>query len=287
VTAQADVDLEGALDLPPQERLATLCVVAERITSGANGVPATLVGKLVSSLVEVVDAGVGTRHERLGLGEALGVLGDPRLTDADASEYWADVDDGLLTIARFMVTNREFQRFVSEGGYDDPTYWSEQGRAWLASGAETWSDRAKEMATGPYLIPNQPVVGVTWFEAEAFANRWGARLARFDERLVAVRGDEKRPYPWGSPFGSGNANTREEVLGRPCAVGLYVHDRTPEGICDLAGNVAEWMADGIGDEKWIHPGAWDQPSMAAWAKARSLEAPDSRWAGLGFRLARD
>ena len=137
------------------------------------------------------------------------------------------------------------------------------------------------------MVDNQPVVGVTWWEAEAYATAHGARLPRADERVWVTRGRERRPYPWGSPFGTGNANTREEVLGRPCAVGIYLRDRTPEGVCDLAGNAAEWTADHVGNDRLIHPGAWDQPSMAAWAKALAMESPDSRWAGIGFRLAKD
>jgi formylglycine-generating enzyme required for sulfatase activity len=147
--------------------------------------------------------------------------------------------------------------------------------------------RARAAGSEPFVVPNQPVVGVTWYEADAYARSSGARLPHADERVWVSRGRERRPYPWGSPFGEGNANTREEVLGRPCAVGLYLRDCTPEGVHDLAGNAAEWTADGVGAEKLIHPGAWDQPSMAAWAKALAMVAPDNRWAGLGFRLARD
>jgi formylglycine-generating enzyme required for sulfatase activity len=156
----------------------------------------------------------------------------------------------------------------------------------------------------PFIVANQPVVGVTFYEAQAYATAHGARLARTDERVWVVRGEERRPYPWGAPFGEGQANTREEALNRPCAVGLFVGDRTPEGVSDLAGNVAEWTDDEEveyvdydsvedGQEppvrmfRVIHPGAWDQPSMASWAKAIALKAPESRWTALGFRLARD
>jgi formylglycine-generating enzyme required for sulfatase activity len=219
----------------------------------------------------------------------LGLLGDPRLRVPADADYWVKVetDDGPVSFGRFPVTNHEFQKFVDAGGYDDATLWSDEGRAWLETTSDPWPERAKAPDAVPFIIANQPVVGVTWYEAEAYATWAKARLPRFDERLRAVRGADKRPYPWGSPFGEGNANTREEVLNRPCGVGLYPGDRTPEGVYDLAGNVAEWTADGPGDERWYAPGAWDQPSMAAWAKAREHERPDARWTGIGFRIVRD
>jgi formylglycine-generating enzyme required for sulfatase activity len=108
-----------------------------------------------------------------------------------------------------------------------------------------------------------------------------------DERMQAMRGEDNRPYPWGQPFGRGMANTREEDAGRPTAVGLYRHDRTPEGVFDLSGNVAEWTADEADDERVIHPGSWNAPSMSAWAKARALVSPKMRSADLGFRICRD
>jgi formylglycine-generating enzyme required for sulfatase activity len=242
----------------------------------------------VIHLADLIEIGSGTGQERVVLGELLGLLGDPRLHLPSDPEYWTSVNtkDGVSIVGKHMVTNQEFQAFVDEGGYTRRELWSEDGWTWMQSGEGTWEDRTRGKASSPYLVPNQPVVGVTFHEAMAYAKKNAARLSRFDERMWTVRGVEKRPYPWGSPFGEGNSNTQEEVLGRPCAVGLYTSDRTPEGVCDLAGNVAEWCGDGADGEYWIHPGAWDQPSMAAWAKARMLEKPGHRNAGLGFRLTK-
>lgn len=284
--------IDSVLDLPPDRRADTLVRLGRALAGGeGNGLDTADKHRLVQALVALVEEGIGDNRFRVEMGEVLGLLGDPRLTLPSDEEYWVQVElpalESSVRIARYPVTNAEFQRFVDAGGYDDASLWSDEGRAWLGEVQDPWPVRASSTSSGPYLVANQPVVGVTWYEASAYAKAHDARLPRFDERLWVVRGAEKRPYPWGSPFGDGNANTREEVVGRPCAVGLFVHDRTPEGVRDLAGNVAEWNLDGVGDQKWIHPGAWDQPSMAAWAKARFLEDRDSRWAGLGFRLARD
>lgn len=246
--------------------------------------------QLVQTLLDVVDAGAGSPQERLTVGAALGLIGDPRLATPDQPAYWARVDlpDGPLDMGRFMVTNREFRRFVDAGAYTDDAVWADidGALAWRDGTEHRWPELAASSDSKPFLVDNQPVVGVTWFEAAAYARWAGARLPDFEERLQAVRGREKRPYPWGSPFGEGNANTKEEVLRQPTAVGLYLRDRSPEGVYDLAGNVAEWCSDGLDGERWVHPGAWDQPSMSAWAKARVLEPPHARSSALGFRLVK-
>lgn len=277
--------LREILALAPVERPGPLSRLCDRLE---DEVDADFRAQLVSALVDAASTEGGTSAERLVIGERLGWLGDSRLRRPTDADYWVDVpwDEGPFVIARCPVTNDEYRAFVDAGGYQARTWWSDEGWAWLQSCPDPWPKRTEAEDARPFTVPNQPVVSVSWHEAQAYAAWAGARLPRFDERTHAVRGDNKRPYPWGSPFGEGNANTREEVLGRPCAVGLYLRDRTPEGIVDLAGNVAEWAGDGTEDERWYAPGAWDQPSMAAWAKARELEQPNFRSTGLGFRLAR-
>lgn len=268
--------------LPTEARLDGLVALAGEVTGADRQ-------QVVAALVGVVESGEGDPRRRLLVGEALGKLGDPRLRRPADPDYWVTVDSelGAIVLGRFLVTNAEYREWVDAGGYQDRTAWTEEGLAWLAATTDPWPAHATNPASAAFTVANQPVVGVTLHEATAYATAHGARLLRSDERVWVCRGKEKRPYPWGSPFGEGNANTREEVLGRPCAVGLYLRDRTPEGVCDLAGNVAEWMADDVGGQRLVHPGAWDQPSMAAWAKALALHPADARWAGLGFRLARD
>jgi hypothetical protein len=280
--------LDGLDELTPADRVARLADLGRALMGQAVPPPEEGRDPLVKSLVDLVQQDVGSAQERLALGAALGVLGDPRLRLPTEDGYWATVrtEDGDLRMGRFMVTNHEYHRFVEAGGYEDDALWDDEGRAWRDQVERDWRQLSTTEEARPFVVPNQPVVGVTWFEATAYARWVGARLPQFEERLWATRGPEKRPYPWGSPFGEGNANTQEEVLGQPCAVGLYQRDRTPEGIYDLAGNVAEWCSDGVGDERWVHPGAWDQPSMAAWAKARVLERPGSWSPALGFRLSR-
>ncbi|MBX2799140.1 MAG: formylglycine-generating enzyme family protein [Myxococcales bacterium] len=269
---------------------AALLNIAEEVASGVmNGQTDNAAQLLIPRIVQVLSKGVGTGKERLTLGEVLGQLGDPRILTPRDDAYWVDVpyDGNTIVIGRFPVTNAEYRAWVDGGGYDDKAAWSADGWEWLQSCDDPWPVNAVQEGVEPFVVPNQPVVGVTYHEAVAYAKAHSARLPRQDERVWVCRGKERRPYPWGSPFGEGNANTQEEVLGRPCAVGLYIKDCTPEGVQDLAGNVAEWTEDEVGEMRLIHPGAWDQPSLAAWAKAIELKAPSDRGAGLGFRLSRE
>ena len=285
--------LDQVLALADAERAGPLgqlaCAAADRRESGEDLAAGEIDG-LVSALVGAVQSDGGTPAERVALGEALGRLGDPRLRLPSDDDYWVSLTDETHTFAigKHQVTTAEFRRFVDDGGYDDAALWGDDGADWLeAVGDNTWAGLAKSGALTPdQLVANQPVVGVCWYEARAYAAWAGGRLPNFQERMFAVRGPEKRPYPWGQPFGQGNANTREEVLGRPCAVGLFKNDRTPDGIADLAGNVAEWVADDIDGDRLIAPGAWTQGSMSAWAKARDIRPAETRGADLGFRLAR-
>jgi formylglycine-generating enzyme required for sulfatase activity len=283
--------LRSVEQLAPEARPDALVALGREVISAPlNGTGAEAVNGLVRSLLELVQSGQGSARQRLEVGEVLGLLGDPRLRRPKDPDYWVKVtgsEMGDITIARFPVTNAEFSEWAQGGGYQDAAAWSEEGARWLASCPDPWPAHASQETSRHFVVPNHPVVGVTFWEAQAYATAHGARLPRQDERRAVIRGRERRPYPWGEPFREGHANTREEVLNRPCAVGLYLRDRTPEGVSDLAGNVAEWMADEVGDQRLAHPGAWDQPSMASWAKAVALHPPDARWAGLGFRLARD
>lgn len=241
-------------------------------------------------LVAIVETSEGNARSRLACGVVLGHLGDPRLSSPEDDAYWVTLSSpsgDAYKIGRYPVTNAEFRAWVDAGGYQDRAAWTDEGWAWLQACDDAWPQLASREDAAEFLVPNQPVVGVSWFEAAAFAAAHDARLPRWYERVNAVRGDEKRPYPWGDPFGEGHANTKEEVLGRPCAVGLYPADVTPEGVSDLAGNTGEWTAETAGDEFLLHPGSWDQPSLASWAKALTTEPPTARWSALGFRLAKD
>lgn len=283
------IRLDEILALPPGDRFDPLLKLGDEVASAEQASIGGIAGRTTDALASLVDSGSGSGRQRHQLGELLGRLGDPRLRRPTDDDYWASVeidDGGSLQVGRFLVTTVEFREWIEKGGYDGDEGWTDEGRAWRATADHTWSVLAAAPDAAHLIVPNHPVAGPTWWEAQAYAAAQGARLLTVVEHRFVMRGPQKRPYPWGAPFVDGYANTREEALGRPSAVGLYRHDVTPAGVYDLAGNMGEWLADVAGDKRVTHPGSWARPSMATWAKAIELVGPGERSADLSFRLAR-
>lgn len=229
-----------------------------------------------------------TRGQKKEFFESLNVWGDPRLRHPSDEDYWVEVvvADAPMLVAKHLVTMKEWLQFL-EGEYDNDVHWSAEGLNWRNNRRITWQQLAASSDSQKYIFDNQPVVGVSWFEAEAYANHHNARLMDFFEREEIVRGPEKRRYPWGRDFKHGFANTEESGFDKPSAVGLFTTDRTPEGVFDLAGNVAEWQGDDMDDQRVMHPGCWAKDSISTWAKASEALSPSARLAYLGFRLVKD
>jgi formylglycine-generating enzyme required for sulfatase activity len=133
------------------------------------------------------------------------------------------------------ITNFHYGRFLKATGYKAPLYWEDKN----------------------LNAPNQPVVGVTWFDAVAFC-RWLTKVTGVTHQLptedqweAAARGGQVgRPYPWGdqAPAAGGvcRANFRTSLPGAAgfaftAPVGSFAANGY--GLFDLAGNVAEWCQD--------------------------------------------
>ena len=239
--------------------------------------------------VQILSSNQGTPQDRLKLAVALSRAGDPRISNPAESSYWKEVNLGYakVLVGRFPVTMKEWKEFIDGPLYGNDSFWSPEGLLWRDKERPSWQDLAQSPAVVALVVDNHPVVGVSWFEAEAYARAHGARLPDFDERIAMIRGADKRHYPWGAPFGHGNSNTKEEALGQTCAVGMFVQDQTPEGICDLVGNVAEWTAEDFEGKAVIHPGSWSQDMMSSWPKASQRLSTAARLDNLGFRLVKD
>ena len=131
-------------------------------------------------------------------------------------------------ISRYEITNAQYRAFIE--ATDRPT---PRGH----NGEETWGDETLNGDT-------QPVVGVTWFDAQAFAEWVGGSLPTEAQWERAARGTETRTYPWGDtpPRARQHANFARRY-NRPMPVGQFPKGASPDGIADLAGNVWEWCLD--------------------------------------------
>jgi len=253
-------------------------------------------------------AAIGRAMGRLGLDRRPGVgLRADGLPDIDWVSipgpqpfiYQDTQHPGLPTfeIARYLVTNAQFQAFIDAGGYQDERWW--HGFEPIAEPEPpTWDE------------PNSPRENVGWDEALAFC-RWlsaamGAVVSLPTEAQWerTARGCEGREYPWGQ-FESAQMNCAVHSdddgdigIGRTSAVGLFPLDATPtpEVVYDLSGNVSEWCQDADGSpaenelnsnvSRVVRGGAWDADPDYCRATYSTSLWPYFRYGGLGFRVCR-
>jgi formylglycine-generating enzyme required for sulfatase activity len=146
--------------------------------------------------------------------------------------------------------------------------------------------------------PGSPITGLTRAEAARFCSFRGGRLPTEDEWTWAAGGALSRRYPWGDT----GAVCRRGAWGLasgPCGFGAegpelagsHPDGATPEGILDLSGNVAEWVAEGVaegGGSGRVRGGSWGD-SLATGLRTwqAQLVPPDRRSAEIGARCAHD
>jgi formylglycine-generating enzyme required for sulfatase activity len=198
----------------------------------------------------------------------------------------ARLEEGFF-IGRYPVTNAEYRRFVEAGGYEKREYWSDEG--WQRKQSEKWAE-PRYWDNPKWNQPDQPVVGVSWYEAEAYARWAGMRLPTELEWEKAARGIDGRQYPWGDGFDPSRCNTDESGIGKTTPVGKYSPDGdSPYGVADMAGNVWEWCADWYDegeDTKVLRGGSWVNARRYACCAYRIKSHPPDRGVNWGFRCAR-
>jgi formylglycine-generating enzyme required for sulfatase activity len=200
-------------------------------------------------------------------------------------------------IDAFEVTNEDYVRFVSAGGYANPSFWPETmiaaGRPVpRAEALRRFVDRTNlpgprfwSGGTFPEGRARHPVTGVSWYEASAFARWAGKRLPTYAQWWRAAVDTAAGGLPWGSDMKTatlranfGQAGTRE--------VGAYPSGVSPFGCYDMAGNVREWLGDAQpgGPRRDVTGGSWQdevymfEPSHVEWFE------PSYANEAIGFRL---
>jgi formylglycine-generating enzyme required for sulfatase activity len=227
--------------------------------------------------------------ERVRAGALLGELGDPRVpvTAEDwqtalmqrnecfgqSRDFWCYVRGGTYQIggwraggpqaaitlsafwvARYPITVAQYEPFVAVGyGPDAERWWTPQGWQWKQRRRRTepwgWDDPT-------YRGPNQPVVGINWYEATAYCawlteqvqndlpTGYVVRLPSEAEWEVAAAYDgqgQRRSYPWGEQEPTPELAIYDaSTLSRPAPVGCCPAGAAACGALDMAGNVWEW-----------------------------------------------
>jgi formylglycine-generating enzyme required for sulfatase activity len=195
-------------------------------------------------------------------------------------------------ISRDLVTNEQYKQFVNSTGHRVP--FVDDARA----AGDNWDVRQR---TYPPGRARHPVVLVSWYDAQAYCAWAGGRLATEAEWEYAARGGlEGKLYPWGDEIDPSRANY--DSRNGTTAVGSYAPN--DYGLCDVAGNVWEWVADWYdpkyyrssplanpagplqGATRVLRGGAWLLFPQFCRVAYRFREGPDFRFNLIGFRLAR-
>jgi len=319
--------LAPALERPAAA--ANVTVVAERDGAELVVIPATLFIMGTShSHPDLPDRPLGA--EPLRPNDVLRVRADPAWRHADERPQ-RRVTVRSFAIDKYEVTNGQYRRFldaVARGGDqayrhpDQPRGKDHTPRYWRSYNpllADAYYRKIVPFGRQTFTGADKPVVGIDWFDAYAYARWAGRRLPTEAEWELAARGSDGRRWPWGNDWHWGWCNTGGEKKGAdigdhgterdgyiyPAPVGSYPDGNSPFGCCDLAGNVAEWCADGYepdayrrlpadnprgpeqGRPRVVRGGSSQSgPSEVRCAK-RAFREPDFRSFTLGFRCAKD
>ena len=214
------------------------------------------------------------------------LYGDKKKSVTIDHDYWIDI---------YPVTNTQYRKFIEAGGYADRKYWSDEGWKWRGSEKVKqpvyWQDPN-------FNKPDHPVVGVSYYEAEAFANWAGKRLPTEEEWEKAASGTDGRVYPWGDIFdaekcngaGGGISGILSVFIGSRTTtpVTKYPSGVSPFGCYDMVGNVFEWTASRFDEESYVQRGgSWADAPVYLRSANRLWNRPSYRFAILGVRCARD
>ncbi|MFH1312484.1 MAG: formylglycine-generating enzyme family protein [Candidatus Eisenbacteria bacterium] len=125
---------------------------------------------------------------------------------------------------KYEVTNAQYAEFCEATERNLPEFW---GMDHFRSGPD---------------FPNHPVTGISWHDAEAYAEWAGKRLPSESEWEYAARGGlVGKDYPGGDKIDSSTANFSRADKGGTIAVASYPANGF--GLHDMVGNVGEWVAD--------------------------------------------
>jgi iron(II)-dependent oxidoreductase len=213
-------------------------------------------------------------------------------------------------IDRYCVSNKQYQLFVDAGGYSEMALWDQEiwpGVLQFVDQTGFPGPRFWRNGKHPRGLENHPVVGVSWYEAAAYARWCGKRLltdpewqkaACWPAQLLAG-GASQRRFPWGDTLDRGKANLWITGIGGTVPVDEFGEGASIGGAYQMVGNVWEWTASSFGaftflEDELVLPtalrslrgGAFDTYfEHQATCQFESGEDPTARLHNVGFRCA--
>jgi formylglycine-generating enzyme required for sulfatase activity len=220
---------------------------------------------------------------------------------------WITIQQKEYRIAKYPVTNAQFAQFVEAGGYQNRAWWTETGWAIREGG---WHRDGEWNPSGnPWIEPRfwndsqwngagHPVVGVSWYEAEAFclwlSDITGEKilLPTEDQWQYAAQGEDNRVYPWGDDWDASRCNNSvEPAVSRGTTPVTQYEGRgaSPFGVVDMAGNVWEWCLTAYGrdgNSRVLRGASWNSNFPGSFRCTDRFWSPAYTWFNFfGFRLA--
>ena len=203
-------------------------------------------------------------------------------------------------LATRLVTNQDFLEFIRDGGYERPEFWLSVGWSWVNESSirsPMYWDISKDNPTTFTLggrrevEPHEPVVHVSFFEADAFARWSGCRLptefewevASADQSVQGNLADSRRFHP---------ATSRELLPGINQAFGdVWEWTSSPyvgyPGYRAPAGAIGEYNGKFMCDQWVLRGGSCATPGSHIRFTYRNFFPASARWQFSGIRLAQD
>ncbi len=229
----------------------------------------TLVSNVLTVNTEEVPTTYDDGAEMISIPAGDFTMGDVWLVGGNEETPARRVYLSTYKIYKYEVTCGQYKQFIDAGGYSDPEWWDSTGWMWKEENSLTvpltWNDPDYPCGDD---YENYPVSGVSWYEANAYANYVGRRLPSEAQWECAARGrggdDENGDsftdgyqFPWGNEFFAGDTfhcNYQSEADGgeadgfndgyfETAPVGTYPDGASPFGVMDITGNVLEWCSD--------------------------------------------
>lgn len=163
---------------------------------------------------------------------------------------------------------------------------------WLENGQPVGAQDATTTEDGAYTFSGPTTVGPRHPGARVFLpdeDEW-YKAAYYDpvlESYFAYPAGESATTKCAKPGGdNGNAANCNYAVNDSAEVGSYPLSESPNGSYDQGGNAAEWTQTASGSNRVLRGGSWASTASFLSAAQRSLTAPSSHWADVGFRVAR-